>query len=102
MKKEKIILLLTELLECIAEENRKAIESSIAKHAEALAPEKPSSLEEGLMDGKEICKTFNISRSHLNNLKKRHKNFPKHKFGSSVRYKKTEIESFFKSLENGK
>ena len=102
MKKEKIILLLIELLDCLAEENRKAIESSIAKHGEALAPEKSSSLEEELVDGKEICRTFNISRSHLNNLKKRHKNFPKHHLGNSVRYKKSEIESFFKSLENGK
>ena len=48
----------------------------------------------------EVAELFQVSKSHINNLRKEHPEFPLLKIGESVRYKQSELEQFFKRNKN--
>ena len=50
----------------------------------------------------EVALTFKISKSQVNKLRRKHKNFPELKIGTAVRFKLGELEVFFKQLSNSK
>jgi predicted DNA-binding transcriptional regulator AlpA len=56
---------------------------------------------EALLTDEQLCTHLQISTSHLYQLKKKHKStFPVYNVGRAVRYKLSEVESFFKSIES--
>ena len=54
-----------------------------------------------MCDGAEAARLFGISPGTLNNLRKRHKNFPARCIGSGVRYMVPELYAFFRDYPGG-
>lgn len=92
----------SQLLENYRRELREDIHSSISSALQQFKPTDPSSKEEGWINIKQVCAIFKISKSQVYNLRREHKNFPYHQIGKAVRYKQSEIESFLKSVQDGK
>lgn len=90
------------LLHVFKDELAAAVANSVIttlKHAEN------SSIEETgdeYLTVKEVCIRFKISKSTIHNLRKDHKDFPIIRIGDSVRFKRSELETFFKNIKNQK
>lgn len=57
--------------------------------------------EEVLITDIQLCDLLQISTAHFYKIKKKHKStFPVYNIGGAKRYKQSEVESFFKSLNN--
>lgn len=56
-----------------------------------------------LLTSDEVCEKLGFSKSHLYNLRKRHKDFPHYKLDKCVRFRLDEIEAYFakSNIENG-
>mgnify|MGYP000333136347 CR=1 FL=1 len=48
----------------------------------------------------EAASLFRISKSQINKMRQQHSNFPITKIGTAVRFKRTELELFFKETFN--
>lgn len=46
----------------------------------------------------DVASVFKISKSHINKLRKKYKDFPVINIDGSVRFKKNELEEFFKTI----
>lgn len=67
------------------------------KHAQNSSPEET---EDEFLTVKEVCARFKISKSQIHNLRKKYKkDFPIIRIGNSVRFKQSELETFFKNLK---
>lgn len=45
----------------------------------------------------QLAKSLNISKSHINKLREKHSDFPTLRMDSSIRFKLSEVETFFKN-----
>ncbi|APU67742.1 hypothetical protein C723_0554 [Christiangramia flava JLT2011] len=99
---EKLSYHSSQLFEIFRRELREEINSSVGSALQQFKPANPSSQEEGFINIKQVCSIFKISKSQVYNLRREHKNFPYHQIGKAVRYKQSEIESFLKSVQDGK
>ncbi|PRX56367.1 helix-turn-helix transcriptional regulator [Flagellimonas meridianipacifica] len=55
-----------------------------------------------LLTSEEVCEKLGFSKSHLYNLRKRHKDFPVYRLDKCIRFRIDEIEQFIKNLNQGK
>ncbi|MDG3582958.1 helix-turn-helix transcriptional regulator [Galbibacter pacificus] len=82
------------------------LEHRIAERVIVSLPDLPASVvsthNEKLLKDVELCDLLQISTSHFYKLKKKHKNFPTHCIGEAKRYKQSEVEHFFKQLNQQK
>ncbi len=80
------------------------LEHRIAERVIASLPYSPSSAiqitNEKLLKDVELCDLLQISTSHFYKLKYKHKDFPTHSIGGAKRYKQSEVETFFKTLNS--
>lgn len=51
-----------------------------------------------LLTTDELAYQLNVSKSHINKLRKKHKDFPVLNIDGSVRFRQSEVEEFFKNL----
>ena len=51
-----------------------------------------------LLTTDELASSLNVSKSHINKLRKKHPNFPVLNIDGSVRFRQSEVEHFFKNL----
>lgn len=93
---------LSQLWESFRGQIREDINSSVGLALQQFKPTEPSREEEAFMNIRQVCSIFKISKSQVYNLRKEHKDFPYHQIGKAVRYKQSEIESFLKTVQNGK
>ena len=85
--------LLNELKAQIAEE----IATSVIASLTSLNSLNSGSQNDKFLTIEEVAELFQISKSHINNLRNEHPEFPLLKIGESVRYKQSELEQFFKT-----
>ena len=102
MHTEKLNYHASQFWENLRRELREDVYSSVGSALQQLKPADPSSQEEGFINIRQVCSIFKISKSQVYNLRREHKDFPYHQIGKAVRYKRSEIESFLKFLQDGK
>nr|WP_317633062.1 helix-turn-helix domain-containing protein [uncultured Flavobacterium sp.] len=61
--------------------------------------EKTSSIDDKLMTEADVCDFLQISNSTLHKLKKQHKDFPVVRILGNVRYKKSDVIDFLKTVK---
>lgn len=61
--------------------------------------EKTSSIDDKLMTETDVCDFLQISNSTLHKLKKQHKDFPVVRILGNVRYKKSDVIDFLKTVK---
>ncbi len=88
--------------ENLRQELREDIGTSVSSALQQFKPVNHSSEEEAFLNIGQVCSIFKISKSQVYNLRREHKDFPYHQIGKAVRYKQSEIESFLKTVQNGK
>jgi len=55
-----------------------------------------------LLTTDELASSLKVSKSHINKLRKKHKNFPEYNIDGSIRFRQSEIEQFFRILSTEK
>lgn len=90
------------LTKAFAELEHRIAEQVVARLSKNQKFSDDASVQGRLLTAQQLVKELQISISHLHNLKKKHKNFPVHKMGRSVRYIVTEVTDFLNSKGNGK
>ncbi|WP_026836534.1 helix-turn-helix transcriptional regulator [Gillisia sp. JM1] len=92
----------SQIWENLRQELREDIDTSISSALQQFKPVKPSFEEEAFLNIRQVCSIFKISKSQVYSLRRIHKNFPYHQIGKAVRYKQSEIQSFLKTVQDGK
>ncbi|MFV0531757.1 MAG: helix-turn-helix transcriptional regulator [Flavobacteriales bacterium] len=80
------------------------LEHRIAERIIASLPDMPNATmqiaNEKLLKDVELCELLQVSTSHFYKLKKKYKNFPTQNIGGAKRYKQSEVEAFFKTINS--
>lgn len=87
--------LFSELENSISNKVENSIERALSKH-DFSSPIASSSL----LTTDELASHLKVSKSHINKLRKKHTNFPAIKIDGAVRFKISEVETFFHNLNN--
>ncbi|MCG2609986.1 helix-turn-helix domain-containing protein [Flavobacterium sp. SM15] len=97
--KEKIQYYLTnlfsELENSISNKVENSVERALSKHDFS-----STSTNSSLLTTDELAKHLSVSKSHINKLRKKHKTFPVIKIDGAVRFKISEVETFFHNLND--
>lgn len=51
-----------------------------------------------LLTTEELASSLNVSKSHINKLRKKHQNFPVINIDGSIRFRQSEVEAFFREI----
>jgi len=51
-----------------------------------------------LLTTEELACSLNVSKSHINKLRKKHQNFPVINLDGSIRFRLSEVEAFFRNI----
>jgi excisionase family DNA binding protein len=84
--------LFSEIKAILSEEIINSIERSIQNSCT------PQNQLQPLLTTDELATYLKVSKSHINKLRKKHKDFPVLNIEGSVRFRKTEVEEFFRIL----
>lgn len=88
---------LTELKAEITEEVATSVINALG---EVMALQNDRSQDDPYLTIDEVAKTFKISKSQINKLRKKHKDFPVLKIGTAVRFKQKDVEMFLQHINN--
>lgn len=81
----------SELIQLLAKEVSNSVEELMKRHKQDDNALKP------LLTTDELASSLNISKSHINKLRKKHPNFPVLNIDGSIRFRQSEVEHFFKT-----
>jgi len=83
---------LNEFIELFAKE----VSNSLGK--EMQLQKRNSSSSNSLLTTDELASSLNVSKSHINKLRKKHQDFPVLNFDGAVRFRQSEVEAFFRNI----
>lgn len=86
--------ILEELKQILTEEISNSLQKTLIQH------QLPISVNEDYLTIDELAANFKISKSHINKLRKKYKNFPVLNIDGSVRFNYRKVEQFLIELTN--
>jgi hypothetical protein len=84
-------------LSTIVEEFKQLLTDEISNSFQSILDQNNASINktESYLTIDELALSFKISKSHINNLRKKYKNFPALLIDGSLRFKHSQVEEFF-------
>lgn len=99
MEKNKTAYYLGKMVNSIKEDSKSETASEFLLALDERLSSKLSPAPDQYLNTKEVCTLFKISKSQIHNLRKKFKDeFPVIRIGNSVRFKQSELETFFRNL----